>query len=122
VFQMRTHKPKMNSSNPNYISPMMPTFDSDGYPSEETLQQITDWPINDPHGWFEFIRRTWDSHYGTIREADGKINFVTGGWSGNESIISAMRENFILWTIHWVSIHRGGLVVMELPKQTQQSQ
>jgi len=32
----------------------------------------------------------------------------TGGWSGNEELIGAMRMNFILWSQWWWSSRRGG--------------
>ena len=41
---------------------------------------------------------------------------ATGGWSGNESIIYAMRENYVLWATLWESSHRGGLEVFDVSK------
>jgi hypothetical protein len=97
-----------------------PTFDANGYPSEETLGTIALWQIADPVGWLEFVRDAWNHHYGTIIFPfleNGFVSFTTGGWSGNESIISAMRENVVLWTMLWESSHRGGKYVLRLPEE-----
>ena len=86
---------------------MEPTFDRDGYPSEETLRTIATWEAWDKEGWFEFIRSAW--YYPEyFTNNDGKITMSTGGWSGNEDIISAMEENRVLWAFIWASSRRGG--------------
>jgi hypothetical protein len=92
---------------------MKPTFDSDGYPTDETLKIISEWDGNDVHGWVNYIREAWNHRCGRIWEDGGMIKFATGGWSGNESIIQAMTKN-ILWTMLWESSHRGGLEVLRL--------
>lgn len=94
-----------------------PTFDANGYPSEETLGTIALWQIADPVGWLEFVRDAWNHHYGRIRFTPDFDEFATGGWSGNESIISAMQENAVLWTMLWESSHRGGKYVFRLPEE-----
>lgn len=86
-----------------------PTFDVDGYPTEETLLTISHWPENDPHGWLEFVYKSWDRNIGkTVLDPMPIVTFVTGGWDGNESIIAAMRVNLMLWGQTWESSHRGG--------------
>ena len=94
-----------------------PTFDADGYPTQETEEVIAKWPHSDPDGWFTFIREAWDHHYGTIRYDPKFATFITGGWSGNESIIEAMQENKVLWIVLWESSHRGGKYVLRLPEK-----
>lgn len=87
-----------------------PTFDSDGYPTDETLEFIEQAKYG-PDLW-QFIRDAWNFRFGAIRDQpDGTIDFVTGGWSGNESIISAMHRNMMVRAIAWESSHRGGLHV-----------
>jgi hypothetical protein len=38
----------------------------------------------------------------------------TAGWSGNESIIYAMQENNLMWSLNWVQSRRGGHYIFEL--------
>lgn len=92
-----------------------PTFDQSGYPTEETLEAIAHWHSGDPNGWIEFIREAWNHGYGRMWNEDGFLKLATGGWSGNESIIHAMQQNFVLWSLMWESSHRGGLEVLRLP-------
>ena len=37
----------------------------------------------------------------------------TGGWSGHEDVISALRDNLMFWMLSWVSSTRGGHYVFE---------
>ena len=75
-----------------------PTFDADGYPTEETELAIKAWDFRDVDGWLAYIREAWNHHYGRMWEEGGLLKLATGGWSGNESITHAMRENYILWS------------------------
>ena len=97
-----------------------PTYDKDGCPTDETLKSITEWPFDDPAGWLTFCRDSWDEFYGKVRWdlLPGCLihaEFITGGWSNNEVVVSAMRKNFMLWSRCWVSSHRGGLDIFEEP-------
>ena len=89
------------------------------YPSDEELKRIAEWPYTDPRGWFGYISEILP-FYGrcTQKEADGRVQFeiATGGWSGCEEIIAAMRENMI-WVMTWRSSHRGGLNIFELLRE-----
>lgn len=93
-----------------------PAFDADGYPTDETELAIKTWDYRDVNGWLKYIREAWNQHYGRIWEENGMLKMATGGWSGNESIASAMRENRVLWALLWESSHRGGLLVLRMPK------
>jgi hypothetical protein len=99
---------------PNDQSPQ-PTFDADGYPTEETELAIKAWDFRDVPGWLAYIREAWNHHYGRMWEEGGMLKMATGGWSGNESITHAMRENHVLWALLWESSHRGGLEVLRMP-------
>ncbi len=94
-----------------------PTFDSDGYPTDETLDAIAKWSFDDAVGWLNFIHSAWSHRFGFLQCEMNQIVFATGGWSGNESIIEAMRENVVLWTLLWESSHRGGKYVLRLPEE-----
>jgi len=90
-------------------------IDEDGYPTEEALKRIREWEWSDGvEEWFSFIESIWHFHdWGWHR--DGSTYYVsTGGWSGNESIISAMQKNYVLWPNTWVSSRRGGHFEFEI--------
>jgi len=75
-----------------------PTFDSDGYPTEETLRAISEWDDLSDEGylmWIQFIRKAWhypelvfegESENLIVSELNNRVlKISTGGWSGNES-------------------------------------
>lgn len=82
------------------------------YPSDGEIVRIREWPLGDPLGWLTFIRSIWwaaDWGWTVETRAERVIHSVsTGGWSGNEEIIGAMRENRALWGRTWGSSRRGG--------------
>lgn len=95
---------------------MKPTFDADGFPADETETAIKEWDVKDKTGWMEYIREAWNHDYGRIWNVNDCIRMATGGWSGNEAIIVAMQQNFVLWSLLWESSHRGGLYVFRTPR------
>ena len=97
-----------------------PTFTSDGYPTEETLQAIREWPANVLHDLFAFIGEAWQYqdywHRGLASGlATGEYHFSTGGWSGNEDLIGALQGNAAVWALCWYSSRRGGHYTFLLP-------
>lgn len=111
------------------------TFDSDGYPTEESLKTISGWSDFSSNGyaeWIEYIKELWywpdfiwvdESENLMVRELNeillrgsSVLKISTGGWSGNESIISAMREN-IMWSFNFLSHRNGGHYELKLPKE-----
>lgn len=98
-----------------------PTFDEFGSPTDSTLETIAQWPMRKDGNWSElaqFCAKAWNMQYGLIRESMvsesmvGKnrlIVFVTGGWSDNEAILSAMSRNRLFYLSSWHSTERGGL-------------
>ena len=90
--------------------------DADGYPTDEELKCIREWPME--KGWtnlLAFVRGCWwAADWGWTEE--GNVYCIsTGGWSGNEAIISALHENFF-WVICWEESRRGGHYKFEVPK------
>lgn len=84
-----------------------PTFDAGGYPTEETLQAIREWDFKSLRSCFEFIKRAWRyPDYFTIGEKLAQIS--TAGWSGNEELISALKDNRVIWEMTWLKIEFGG--------------
>lgn len=99
----------------------------DGYPTEEELKRITEWPYTDFLGWFAFIKSCWWAADWGWSERDVKeeprqlthrYHISTGGWSGNESIIQAMHDNRWAWGFSWLSSRRGGHFEFEHPGKT----
>jgi hypothetical protein len=91
-----------------------PAFDADGYPTEDTLQHVVDWPYTDFNGLLDYVRIAVEG-YGSMWEEKGAIKLATGGWSGNESIVGALQENRVFWAMCWESSHRGGLFAFRMP-------
>ena len=96
--------------NPQQIDTLI--LDDDGYPTDEALKMLEEWDflkhpfqdfvalLTDVWHW-DFKRKTWKD--GTI-----KLRLATGGWSGNEAVIAALRGNFIFWSLCWDKSKRGG--------------
>jgi len=102
-----------------------PIFDEDGYPTEETLYKIENWVVkkDNLHKLIEYICQAWNTTYGIWRlngyanlelnykllcEEGWRLELITGGWSGNESIIYAMKNNYFFWLHYWLASYRGG--------------
>ena len=100
---------------------LSPVFDADGYPTDETLTAIRDWPYTDHGGLVEYVREAW-SDYGRMWEEDGMLRLATGGWSGNESIISSLKANAMFMAMWWESSHRGGLEVFRMQNGARRQQ
>lgn len=97
--------------------------DADGYPTDEELKRIEEWPFEAGlREWFAYIKAAghyWPKGIFGWCEADHDADELfsrpyhayyvsTGGWSGNESIIDAMQKNFVCWQLTWYSHRRGG--------------
>lgn len=96
-----------------------PTFDAHGYPTVETLEAIKKWDIvnGDPYELVEFVHKAWhwqDWGWSMKRIRSGedkgkhKLYISTGGWSGNELLLSALEDTPLFMALFWVSSHRGG--------------
>lgn len=85
---------------------------NDGYPTDETIKIIKNWPIPKPLDYkplLEFIRPIFEE-YGEIKTFDnGFTSIVTGGWSGCEEAISTlMISKSMFWGVCWECSKRGG--------------
>jgi len=95
----------------------MDDLDDDGYPTDEALDKIKNWPLQDVVGCLKYAQQLWcypDRVKVDVRKHpwyDDKtqtiICFSTGGWSGNESVISALESNFGV-SSRWEMSMRGG--------------
>ena len=111
-----------------------PTFDADGYPTDETLTAIELWPDDDVTGCLDFARAAWrwkdyardvtdPAERAVLHAEDGDryVRFATGGWSGNESIIAALKANRGVMLAAWRLHGRGGLHVFQYPRADNRS-
>jgi hypothetical protein len=97
---------------------------SGNYPSDDELKLVRDWQFQEPGSFEVFmafvksIGNYWSDESVEVFgwEQKGRTYYVsTGGWSGNEDILSAMRANQLFWLICWQEHRRGGHYVFELP-------
>ena len=124
TVETANYKPSCNDTWHDEEAIKQPTFDADGYPTDETLDVIREWPYGDYLALAEYAQKSW-CFYGELiltpvvtvhGDTATKMLCITGGWSGNESIIHALMDNFGFSTTCWESTHRGGLVVFEIRK------
>ena len=105
----------------------MKTFlDINGYPTEEALAKISNWSNDSISDCFDFIKELW-SYPDYWREKvffdEGEekwkkqIDMSTGGWSGNEDLLAALRNNILIWSSAWVLCARGGKFIFEIEEQ-----
>lgn len=97
-----------------------PTFDADGYPTDETCERIASWPFQDCAGLMRFVRRAWHLADWGWREDGREFAISTGGWSGNESLIDALERNAMFWSLCWQQSRRGGHYRFEIPDWSNQ--
>ena len=93
-------------------------LDGDRYPTDYALELVSDFP-GTPRDLVEFIRDSlWYYHDFVSVKAPWRgnieVKFVTGGWSGNESVLTALSESFFHFRF-WESSHRGGLHMYSIP-------
>lgn len=81
--------------------------DNEGYPTDEFLDYVRDTEFRTTEDIMEFVETLRDVWYfggwgfKLHRKYKGvrKLELHTGGWSGNEQIIEAMKEN--IWLTHF---------------------
>jgi hypothetical protein len=89
------------------------------YPSDESLEFIKKFDCL-KYGCLpllEFIEQIWwASEWGYCLKGKRvkRLYLSTGGWSGNEEIISALHDNFMFWSMCWKQSRRGGHYIFEI--------
>lgn len=91
-------------------------MDVDGYPTEQELEYIKTFDVlkydwNKLMIFIQYICWRWGKEY-FYKDGDEWIA-ITGGWSGNEAIIAALKENAMFWMLYWKQSNRGGKYVFE---------
>lgn len=103
-------------------------LDEDGYPTELACERIKSWHWSDKSGWMKYVESLWhlsewgwsesdEPHDWKEGEIVHRFQVSTAGWSGNESLISAMKQNFMLWSMLWVQSRRGGHYIFEIDRE-----
>jgi len=111
-------------------------MDKNGYPDDNELEFIENYNciIKPIKPLISFIKERWKfkdffgiserteefevydvSTKNKFRPTYKVLEVSTGGWSGNESIITALRENKYFWAFFWVESRRGGHYIFEVP-------
>jgi hypothetical protein len=97
------------------------TMDEDGYPTEETERLVREFE-GDARELLASLREVW-MHPTYWDEEDGvdildrpvhRYHVSTAGWSGNESLIDALRNHWIFWMRFWVEERVGGHFIFEI--------
>ena len=89
------------------------------YPTEQELKKIEEWDGKDIESFLAFIESLW--HWPTYFVRRGKkvirLELHTGGWSGNEAIISALGNAWgnMFWLSFWEKSIRGGHYWFKIP-------
>lgn len=82
-------------------------LDEDGYPTQEALIEVARFDaIQNIDGFLSLIKSLW-SYPDRFVLKDGTLYLSTGGWSGNESVVEAMKQNFFFFVAH-TKWERGG--------------
>ena len=89
---------------------MKPVIDIDGYPTEETVEFLSKY--NNFANAKEAMQFALDCFnklcYATVKRENNYIYIATGGWSGCEDVIRAMKENVWFSHLRIVSTNGGG--------------
>lgn len=92
-------------------------MDSDGYPTEETLEKIAafDPRTDDIYVFVEYLCENWVNGYPPKWDKKrGTLQLSTGGWSGCESVIAALEKGSgnppisWFWVLYWYQSRAGG--------------
>jgi len=99
-------------------------MDSDGYPDEMELERIEKWDakdfpalldfMEDLHIYKDYIKREVIKEDFKPRRPILQWTFSTGGWSGNESLIYALLNNWMFKSMWYYSWRRGGRYVFRI--------
>ena len=89
------------------------------YPTDAALRRIEQWPTAKWRDLLAFVRSVWWAPEWGWHEAYDEhgaqvYHLSTGGWSGNEDVIGALRAHRPFWMSCWQETRRGGHFVFEV--------
>jgi len=87
-----------------------PVIDIDGYPTDDTVEFLEHWQnFKDDKEAMDFALKALKKLcYATVKQENNYIYIATGGWSGCEDIIRAMKKNFYCSNLLIASLYGGG--------------
>ena len=79
-------------------------LDENGYPTDETLDEIVNWSgAEDVFSLMGYIKPLFDRYGRCEYDSDRKVWIVaTEGWSSCESVIMALQQNYLFWSMCWL--------------------
>ena len=88
-------------------------LDKDNYPDKKSLEQIEKWDIlkDGVQGLLDLVEEntcTPDWSFSITGKRVLRFEYHTGGWSGNEDVLSALRRNTLFFPVFWQKSTRGG--------------
>ena len=89
-------------------------IDQDGYPTDQYLDWIKSYDITQESAFdlLMDVLDNWWMSYGVkiqrLYRGERKVHMSTGGWSGNEDMIQALRSNTLFWPFHFYNHRAGG--------------
>lgn len=91
-------------------------MDKNGYPTEQELEYIRLFDVSknnweDLMGYIQAHCWHWGNNY--FYKGVTQWNACTGGWSGNEEVIAALKQNTMFWMLYWKQSNRGGKYIFE---------
>ena len=86
---------------------------------KKELSKIETWGPNHK-ALMKYIKDLWQYDYWTEMKGENEIVYKisTGGWSGNEEIIEALKSNIIFWSMCWYQSRRGGHYIFKINRLT----
>ncbi len=97
-------------------------LDKDNYPDEISLEEIKGWNVLEKgfEGLLNLIEENTNWADRQIARAGKHViryMYHTGGWSGNEDVINAMKQNHLFWSLTWMKSTRGGHYYFKINKR-----
>lgn len=96
-------------ADPDWTPPLLTWHD--GYPTRKTLMAIRNWPYDKAEELFLGLQTNWfggGDYCWKDEAAAGCWHISSAGWSGNESCLSEMQRNHLLWLMIFVGHKDGG--------------
>ena len=95
-----------------------PIPDKDSYPTGQQLHAIENWDILEERAedLLAYIKALWWAPDWGWRKTKRRLYLSTGGWSGNEALIRALKRTPLFWDLFWLRGRRGEHHVFKQPR------